>query len=220
MPTDLLSDDLAPLYRFALAYAPRDARPFWAGFFSLDERCARFVRGASEPITAQLRLAWWRDRLGEDASAWPRGEPLLELLAGWDGAHSRLVDLIDGWEAMTGALPRGTEAFGELIEGRTHAIETIAHLCAASDEPDCIARMAREWALCDVIATVRDADESKTLESLAQGCEFRAKRVSKPMRPLAVLHSLARYSRHSGLPIDCLPARAMARAVAAGFVGR
>jgi phytoene synthase len=54
----------------------------------LDVRLAGVVRGAREPMLGQLKLAWWRDRLGGDPESWPKGEPLLASLKAW-GAEAR-----------------------------------------------------------------------------------------------------------------------------------
>ena len=59
LPPELL-DTLAPMHRLALAYAPAEARPAWAGLLALDARLAGVVRAAREPVLGQLRLAWWR----------------------------------------------------------------------------------------------------------------------------------------------------------------
>ena len=102
------SSDLAPglhdpALALALAYAPRDARPVFQDLFALDRRLADAVRQASEPIIAQLKLAWWRDRFAQSPAEWPKGEPLLARLAGWDADISRLGGLVDGWEQIAAA---------------------------------------------------------------------------------------------------------------------
>ena len=74
--------------RLALSYAPRASRNAFAGLLALDTRFAGIVRHAREPMLAQMRLAWWRDVLAKPAAEWPTGEPLLALLAEWQGESS------------------------------------------------------------------------------------------------------------------------------------
>ena len=110
-----------PSLALALAYAPRDARPVFDDLFALDRRLADAVRQASEPIIAQLKLAWWRDRFAQDRSDWPKGEPLLARLAAWDADVSQLASLVDGWEALLAEGPLTEEAITAFGEGRAHA---------------------------------------------------------------------------------------------------
>ena len=95
-----LAATLSPLTRLALAYAPRTARPAWLAVLALDQRLAGIVRSAREPLLAQIKLAWWRERLAEPVARWPQGEPLLSALAAWDGQAAALVALVAGWEAV------------------------------------------------------------------------------------------------------------------------
>ena len=88
-----LWDELPPPLRLAVTYAPRRARLAWAALLVLDRRLARVALAAGEPVLGQIRLAWWRDRFAEPASAWPSGEPLLAALHGWDGDRAALVAL-------------------------------------------------------------------------------------------------------------------------------
>ena len=46
---------LPPPWRLALAYAPGSVSAAWAAFLALDIRLAGLVRGAREPLLAQVR---------------------------------------------------------------------------------------------------------------------------------------------------------------------
>lgn len=89
----------------------------------------------------QLRLAWWRDRLGEPASAWPRGEPLLGLLTAWDSERSALGALVDGWEAQI----VGEDGGVALDRARADAIIALARMAGLSVTPE-ITQAAADWA--------------------------------------------------------------------------
>ena len=87
--TDSLLGSLPVLHRLALTYAPaRATRPTLA-LLALDARLAGIVRSASEPMLAQLRLAWWREQLEIDLTARPAGEPLLAVLESWRNNRQR-----------------------------------------------------------------------------------------------------------------------------------
>lgn len=100
-----LVETLPLAQRLALTYAPGRSRGATLALLALDERMARIVRGGGEPIVAQIKLAWWRDRLGEKSCNWPAGEPLLALLRHWPGEVARLGALVDGWEHLLAADP-------------------------------------------------------------------------------------------------------------------
>jgi len=131
---------LSPPERLAVAYAPRAFQPLWAGFLVLDRRLADAARAGRDPLMIQLRLAWWRDRFGQPASAWPAGEPLLALLAPWDSERSALRALVDGWEARV----VGEDGGAALGAARVDAVLALARLCKAPAD-DTVRRAAAEW---------------------------------------------------------------------------
>jgi 15-cis-phytoene synthase len=86
-----------------MVMVPRLQREAVAALWHLDARLFGVVAGASEVMLAQIKLAWWRDRLVQvagDAGGLPKGEPLLaELAAHWAGRPS-LVPMTDAYEAI------------------------------------------------------------------------------------------------------------------------
>lgn len=81
---------------------PRDMRPAMMALSQLDARLFGVVAQRREDVLAQLKLAWWRDRLeqlAKDPAALPRGEPLLgDLIQHW-GHTDDLAGMADGYEA-------------------------------------------------------------------------------------------------------------------------
>jgi phytoene synthase len=98
-----LADQLAPLERFAVAYAPAAARAAWIGLFAFEQRLADTAKPGRDALMIQLRLAWWRDRMAQEAALWPRGEPLLAGLQVWDAERPR-------WARWSMAMRRATLA--------------------------------------------------------------------------------------------------------------
>ena len=128
--------NLPPDIRLALAYAPKRVRPLQLAAFALDARLAGIVGNAREVLIAQIKLAWWRERLAEPPARRPVGEPLLAALADWKAPVDPLLALIDGWEAMLDperpdvmALADGRAVLGRglaIQAGMPHAVETAA----------------------------------------------------------------------------------------------
>jgi phytoene synthase len=173
--------ELTPPQRLALAYAPARARAEWETLLLLDARLASVVRGAREPVLAQIRLVWWRERLGEDPAGWPKGEPLLARLADWGAAVAGLSALVDGWEVL---LAEGQLDVAAFAEGRVGGVAALArHLGVEMTEA--VRQAARGWALADLSAHLENAAERgqalAALERVGQG------RVARKLRPVAVL---------------------------------
>jgi|GEM_PF-95348 len=189
MLDETLIETLPPLWRLALAYAPKATKGQWLTLMALDMRLAGVVRSAREPILAQMRLAWWRDRLNDKAANWPKGEPLLAAMHCWNDQHGALIGLVDGWEALLGEAPLAAESLLALADGRAVA-------CAALSPHAEVSRMARGWALADLAAHVSDAQEQLLLADQLAAHDWRASRLPRAMRPLVVLHGIA--SRHRG----------------------
>lgn len=158
-------DPHPPPARLALAYAKAD-RPLWSAYFALEARLAEAGRRTSQPLMAQLRLAWWRDWLNTPASDWPTGEPLLAALEPWDRERGALVGLVDGWEAVL----VGDDAGRSLVEARVAVMLALGRLLGVDAAPE-IAAAARDW--------------------LAPGTAAGGRSLPRPMRPLAVLRMLA-----------------------------
>ncbi|MBS0255070.1 MAG: hypothetical protein JSS36_07660 [Proteobacteria bacterium] len=159
-----------------MAYAPAATRGHWLGLLALDARLAGVVRGAREPILGQLRLAWWRERLGEDPARWPTGEPLLAQLRALPAAT--MAPLVDGWEALL---------LGEDLEAWLAARP--AALAALHAGPE-VARLARGWALGEL------AGGPEPIPALIAEHNWRAVRLPRTLRPLLVLHHFARRAAH------------------------
>ena len=212
-----LPADLPPLERLALAWAPPAARPASAALLALDRRLAAILRHRREPLLAQMRLAWWRDRLGEGAEAWPRGDAGLDALRPWRDPAG-LIPLVDGWEALL-CERLDASAIAEFAEGRAQGCAVLA---AQLDERAAAAAAqaaGRVWALADLAANLSDPAERDAVLAQARAAGA-APRLPRALRPLAVLAGLgARAVRRGGGPL--LAGRgAAAAALRIGLVGR
>ena len=96
----MLAETLPLPQRLALTYARRDTRASTLALLALEQRLAAILRSGGEPTLAQIKLAWWRERLGEGPAKWPDGEPLLALLRDFPGGTAQLRPVVDGWEVL------------------------------------------------------------------------------------------------------------------------
>lgn len=142
-------------------------------------------------MLAQLRLSWWRETLGLDAGKWPSGEPLLAALHDWNGHHTALTALVEGWEALTGPVPLDADALDTMAGGRAAAFAALARALGCESEQETARRIGRAWALSDLAMRLGNMQERETARSLALAADISGFRVSRPLRPLLVLHGLA-----------------------------
>ncbi|MCW1383494.1 hypothetical protein OLX02_11755 [Novosphingobium sp. KCTC 2891] len=186
---------LTPVERLAVAYAPAAVRDLWTGLLALEHRLADAAREGRDPIMIQLRLAWWRDRFDAPAVTWPKGEPLLALLAPWEAERTALRGLVDGWEAKNVGEDGGTE----LARTRVEALAALARLAGVAERHQPALRdAAGEWHG-TVPVTARTAP-----------------RLPRSLRPLVILRGLALRERAG----QAAPLRQFAALLRLGLLGR
>ncbi|MEN9683991.1 MAG: hypothetical protein RLZZ427_1742 [Pseudomonadota bacterium] len=191
---------LPPEHRLALAYAPRAGRTIFWGLFALDARLAGIVRSNREPLLAQLRMAWWRDRLDAPIAPDGGGEPLLALLHNWGEERAALTALIDGWEALLGAAPLDHAALAEFAAGRAAACAALSRQLGHPEHADAAYRAGTNWAWADLAARVSHPDERAAAIAALGLADWGELALPRTLRPLAVLNALAHRGRNgSGL---------------------
>ncbi len=186
------TDELPELARLALAWAPPRARPATAALLALDSRLATLLRQMREPLLGQMRLAWWRDRLGESPERWPRGDPVLDALRHWPDPPA-LVPLVDGWEALLG---EGLDA-EVFAHGRGQGFATLARTLGEALAADAALAAGRIWALADLAANLSAPAERAAVLALGAAAGP-PPRLPKSLRALAVLAGLGWRSLASG----------------------
>lgn len=195
----MTDEDLPPEARVAIGYAGKADRDAFASLLTLDRQLARAVAGASEPIVGQLRLAWWRDALSVDPGSRPSGNPLLDtLVTAFAGFAPDLSQLVDGWEAVLLAETLDEQAIGALRRGREEGWIALAKAIGAPDGHDAIRPAAAQWALADLAAGLSDAEERGAVVRRAREAPHMESPLSRNLRPLNVLHSLARRALAAG----------------------
>jgi phytoene synthase len=100
---------LSPEARLAALWAPAPVREAFAAILALDAELLRVVTTLSEPLLAEIRLAWWRERLTDLSNGQPApAQPLLQALEAASRAHpsldlARLSRLEDSLLPLLGA---------------------------------------------------------------------------------------------------------------------
>jgi phytoene synthase len=204
--------------RLALAYAPRQLRDATLGLFALDAHLANLIRRTNEPMLGQMRLAWWRERLGEPVEARPSGDALLELLGAWREQEKALVALVDGWEHLLSERLED-EAIAGFAAGRARAFAGLAELVGLTEYQTPASQAGKRWALADLSAHLGQIEERARVRDAARDLGNRRIGLPRALRPLAVLDGLARRSLASGAPLANGPLSGLA-ALRLGIVGR
>lgn len=145
-----VDEDLRPPIRLAVAYAPKEAREAFFVLLRFDARFAEIVRQASEPLIAQMKLAWWRDATKAAGGERPKSEPLLSLLFALDRPIIRdsVVQLADAWETLIGVDDWCGDTLEAFARQRGQAIFQGYTMLAMS--PACSLAVAEEWAANDL----------------------------------------------------------------------
>lgn len=180
--------------KLALATA-RKGRVIFESAFELDTMLARSVSGASEPMLAQIRLAWWREQLEKTRHSRAPHDPLLaKLLEVWRDDAKALSSLIDGWESLVTA-PKEPKAFvsGRAALGRAIALKLERPLDAKVAERD-----TTLWALADLVHWMDDPHlRDWALDEFSKLPE-QERSASRDLRPLRMLGGLARRALKNG----------------------
>lgn len=184
--------------RLALAYARNPDKPLMLALFLLDARLAATVRGGREPVLAQIKLAWWREQLAKDAADRPAGEPLLAMLAPLAAEGAALGRMVDGWEQLLGDSPLPSGALECFADGRGAAFAALARHIGEPAAAPAAERAARGWALADLAAKLGQAEERAAALDLAARQDWARIALPRRLRPLQVLHGLARRERGQG----------------------
>ncbi len=210
--------DLPQASRLALAYAPASARGGVLALLAFDARLAGIVRRAREPLLGQMQLAWWRDQLRREPAARPKGQPLLQLLAGLDGHSDALIALVDGWEELLDPAAVDRRGLELLARARGQGWAALAQVLGADSAADAASRAGYHWALADLAAGLAQAEDQTAIGSLLAACDWSRVALPRSLRSLAILHGLARRARGTGALLD--GPGALAVAVRIGMLGR
>lgn len=86
-------EQLSPPKRLAIAYSTGDLKAYLGVMLCLDDRLSGIYLRMTEPMIAQMRIAWWNDVMAKPAAARPKGEPLVSQISELEARLSN-VDII------------------------------------------------------------------------------------------------------------------------------
>ncbi len=158
----------------------------------------------------QIRLAWWRERLGEPAESWPAGEPLLALLREWGDHRLELAAMVDGWEVLLAEPPLSRTSAAAAVAGRAAGAVSLAEQVGLGHHAAEVETIARRWAAADFAAGISDEAEAQAFRE--QVPPRMAASLPRALRPLLVLEALAASSGSAAVRL--------AKAVRMGIFGR
>lgn len=186
--------DLPPLLRLALGYAPHKTHGLFASLFAWDHQMANIVARHSDPLLAQIKLAWWRDLLAGTGTA--SGDVTFKFnVTAWAERVQDLSPVVDGWEEMLAQSPD----FFAVAAGRAAPFRALAGSLGYEAVVVEDARVrAMRWALIDLHDRLSQPTERRDVCLLAAQLPPPRCHLPRAMRPLAVLDGLAKRALRRG----------------------
>lgn len=182
---------LSPPKRLAIAYAKMPHRQALAILLSFDVTFGGVACRQSEPILAQLRMAWWRDVIHKRPGERPSGEPLTADLSrlqtaypGWN-MEKRVSELLDGWCELLVGDSWDDAMIDRHINARAAAIFCGYGVISGQGDGDALLQIGRNWALSDLRSYCRDAGQIDTTARLR--CTVALHPVPEIPRALSIL---------------------------------
>lgn len=111
---------LNPVEQLAVTYARSDVKAALQLLLTFDSRLADIVLQSSEPMIAQIKLAWWHDAITSASDKRPKGEPLLATLANIEqrfDVTTAMATLVDAWRLLAASddwAPELRQRFGAM----------------------------------------------------------------------------------------------------------
>ena len=119
----------------AIARAGPSLQPALSALLQFDRQLGRVILGATEPMLAQIRIAWWREELARSSEQAGRPRPvdplLNSLLDTTLGGSAELVTFIDGWETLLEAQPWSLKHRERYAAGHSAVFERCAQIAGS-----------------------------------------------------------------------------------------
>ena len=178
---------LVPPTQLAIAYADKRFRKNLGTLLAFDDRIAGVVGRGSEPIFAQMKIAWWQEALAKPAHLRPKGEPLfaelrqLEDAERAEGLIAAMQLVLDAWGILAAHEEWSHDQVKAFAETRSNAVfETYAGWVATYGP---VAEHGRHWAIDDLSARFG--------KQFGDGNSAPPRRMHRRLRPLSILaHSV------------------------------
>ncbi|WP_448657504.1 squalene/phytoene synthase family protein [Sphingomonas sp. CJ99] len=216
-----------PEVALAIGYAPPRLGESMRALLALDDALGAVLRGTTQPMLAQIRLAWWRERLEALDSEAPPAMPVLVdvqrscVANGVSGAA--LAGMAMGWERLATAESLDLAVLDQCAAERGGTLFRAIAALAAVPPPPGLDAAGQGWAMADLsrhlsdMAMASDA-QRRAAAMLAEG----PGRWPVPLRMLGALALLARMdcAMPPDQPIPHGSPRRVARMLAMRLTGR
>lgn len=218
-------EPLSPEQMLALAYAPTTTRDALSALWELDARMRRIFGSGRDETIAQIKLAWWQERLADLRPGQALGEPLLtrvSAIAVSDDVRRALSSLVAGWRELPLAEPWTGGEVDAHAASRGRALLALGVGILGAQVDEAYMQAGEAYALSDVAGLAADPATRILVRDMAR-LRFASglPRVwPKPLRTIGMLVALARRDVVSGRDErPGSPAR-MARMAWHGLTGR
>ncbi len=142
--------DLAPPVRLAIAYARPDLRGAFSLLLRFDDRIAGIVGRSTEPMIAQMKIAWWYDAIAKAEDDRPKGEPLLievNEIGGYEVVGA-MQSLLDAWGLLLAEDQWSAKTLDAFAQGRADGIFRTYARWVGDDTA--VAELGKQWAIEDL----------------------------------------------------------------------
>ena len=178
---------LVPPTQLAIAYADKRFRKNLGTLLAFDDRIAGVLGRGSEPIFAQMKIAWWQEALAKPAHLRPKGEPLfaelqqLENAGRAEGLIGAMQLVLDAWGILAAHEEWAHDQIKAFAETRSNAVFGTYAGWVATYGP--VAEHGRHWAIDDLSARFG--------KQFGDGNSAPPRRMHRRLRPLSILaHSV------------------------------
>jgi 15-cis-phytoene synthase len=192
-------EQLKPPKRLAIAYAKQPQRDALTLLLSLDVRLGEILKNSSEPLIAQMRLAWWRDIIGKAPELRPIGEPLIAELNRLQAANPEwdignfMLSIIDGWDELLANESWDGDVIVRQATSRSKGIFDGFTAISGHQIASELTGLGCQWAIADLRAYCQNEDQYRAvLSALREEGRNARLRLPRGLRPLTILSIASR----------------------------
>ncbi len=187
-------DVILPPERLALSYAKGVNREILELLLVLNTRLADIGNKTSEPLIAQMRVAWWNDVIAKPADIRPKGEPLLQMLSvlethgGAPDLAKAMLGLVEAWSVIFVQPDWTQDALTHYADAKSDAVfGYYARLTNVSQaNQNAAVSLGRRWALDDLLSHCQTSQQYDAVIT-ASGDDEHVLHLPRALRALSIL---------------------------------
>lgn len=193
----MTDEPLSPEQMLALAYAPTTTRDALSALWELDARMRRIFGSGRDETIAQIKLAWWQERLADLRPGQAPAEPLLtrvSAMAVSDDARRALSSLVAGWRELPLADPWTGGEVDAHAASRGRALLVLGFGILGAQVEEAYMQAGEAYALSDIAGLAADPATRILVRNMARS-RFASGLPpvwARALRPIGMLVALAR----------------------------